>query len=133
MRVVVKERNYKVVTSKSGLPCLWEKGGGYTKTGEATIIAACNGAPKHAIYVKTQGKLCNEEHALIPISIGDYIIEVESKHGEDYVNIQQINGFNGEYVFTTSIMDIPPYLYDAGNAAIQKSHEYHCRVPFYIC
>ena len=34
--------------SKKGFPCLWERGGGMTKTGDATVIAGASGEPKNA-------------------------------------------------------------------------------------
>ena len=33
----------EIIRSKSGIPCLWEQGGGYTNTGYAVIITDKNG------------------------------------------------------------------------------------------
>ena len=65
---------YKVEFSKTGLPCMWESGGGATNTGGAKIICSANGLPKKAIYIPRGGHLSNGEHALIPVTIGDIII-----------------------------------------------------------
>ncbi len=37
---------YQLEISRSGIPCLWESGGGYTNTGEAQIITDKQGYPK---------------------------------------------------------------------------------------
>lgn len=41
-------KKMNLTISKKGFPCLWERGGGMTKTGDATVIAGASGEPKNA-------------------------------------------------------------------------------------
>jgi len=77
-------KEFKLEISKKGLPCLWECGGGYTHTGEATIITGNHGERKKAIYIRRRGELACSLHALIPVQTGDYIVEAEH-HREDFI------------------------------------------------
>ena len=129
-----------ITRSRRGLPCLWEKGGGQTNTGEATLIAAPDGAPKRAIYVRRSGSLANEEHALIPISVGDLVVEAEH-HREDFtIKISQITSIRDEaelstlYAFDLGEWDVgpPSELTTLIEAAQDKATCYHCREPHYI-
>ena len=73
----------RVERTKKGLPCLWEAGGGFTNTGEATIIASPSGGPKKPVYVRRRGHLANGQHALIPVAVGDYVI-CANHHRDDF-------------------------------------------------
>ena len=53
----------RIERTKKGYPAMWEAGGGFTNTGEATIIADKAGQPKKALYVRKRGPLANENHA----------------------------------------------------------------------
>jgi hypothetical protein len=130
----------KLTLSKRGIPCLWEKGGGCCNTGEATLIAAPDGAPKRAIYVRRSGALANEEHALIPVSVGDLVVEAEH-HREDFtIKISQITSIHEHaelsplHVFDMGEWDTEPLPQFASliEAAQDKATCYHCREPFYI-
>jgi hypothetical protein len=57
--------------SRSGLACLWERGGGLTNTGDAQLVTSPTGKPKRAIHIRTHGELCCANHALIPVKVGD--------------------------------------------------------------
>jgi hypothetical protein len=83
-------KKIKIERSKSGIPCIWEKGGGYTNTGEATIVAGKNGLPKKAIYIRQRGELANAEHALMPVEIGDYVIEANHHRKDFYISVMKI-------------------------------------------
>ena len=67
-------KEFVIERSKRGIPCMWECGGGYSNTGESQIIAGKNGEAKQPIYIRRRGELACCEHALIPISVGDYVI-----------------------------------------------------------
>lgn len=71
--------------SRSGIPCLWESGGGMTNTGEAVIIAGPSGEKKKPIHIRKRGHLACGEHALIPVEAGDYIITTY-RHRAEYQN-----------------------------------------------
>lgn len=122
--------NLKLCHSRSGLPCLWECGGGYTNTGSAAIITDKNSYPKRAIYVRTHGDLCNGDHALIPISVGDKIILAETHREKVTLVVLKITAIHDDD------FDIEPcwtpIAESAILAALEKSRSYHCRSPFYI-
>ena len=132
----------KVYRSKSGIPCLWERGGGYSHTGTATIICSPNGHPKRAIYVARKGMLACGEHALIPIAVDDYIITAKH-HREDFditiYRIAKINADTADIEFGTEFSNgewrepLPPAEFEAAvQAAQEKATCYHCRSPHYI-
>jgi hypothetical protein len=72
-----------IVRSRRGLPCLWEEGGGFTNTGRATIIADSRGRRKRPIYIRGSGKLSCEQHALIPIEVGDIVVKASLVSHQD--------------------------------------------------
>lgn len=101
-------KKIEIEKTKKGYPAFWESGGGYTNTGEATIIANKDGQPKEAIYVRRRGHLANAQHALIVLEVGDYIIEA-NHHREDFeIQIFKILDFevkNGSYITTGKTLD----------------------------
>lgn len=132
--------------SGSGLPCLWEEGGGWTNTGSSRIICDHFGNAKTAIYVLTHGDLCNGKHALIPVAVGDMVVEAD-RHREKYQifvwKIIRIDGDEAtlrllEYCRDTTIDNMNVYC-DAVSAAMEKASDYHCRdihfawKPFHLC
>lgn len=80
----------KIERSRSGIPCIWEQGGGYTNTGDATIVAGKDGLPKKPIYIRQRGELANAEHALIPVEVGDYIIKADHHRKDFYISVMKI-------------------------------------------
>ena len=60
--------------SRSGLACLYECGGGLTNTGGAHLVTSPTGKPKRAIHIRTHENLCNDDHALIPVKVGDCVV-----------------------------------------------------------
>ena len=122
---------YRVEYSKSGLPCMWESGGGSANTGGAKIICSSNGEPKKAIYIPRSGHLSNGEHALIHITVGDVIIfhSHDRKGGE--IEILKIKKIVGEKAYTEEIQMQNCYK-NAVEAAVKKSHIYHCRDAMYV-
>jgi len=83
--------------TKKGFPALWECGGGYTNTGEATIIASPSGGPKKPVYIRRRGPLTNGEHALIPIEVGDYIVEADHHRKDFYISVMKIVEIEEKY------------------------------------
>ena len=116
--------------SRTGIPCLWECGGGYTNTGSATIITDKNGYPKRAIYVRTHGDRCNGDHALIPVSVGDKVVVAKTHRDETSVTVFVISAIYDDGAELEPCAT--PIAEDAIMAAITKAHQYHCRRPFYI-
>jgi len=131
--------------TKKGLPAYWEAGGGFTNTGEATIIAGKDGQPKKAIYVRGRGHLSNAHHALVLLGVGDYIIEAnhhrkdfeiqifritdfEDSENETFAFVERVNRFDkGEWDAV-----LPAFLEAAVQAAVDKATCYHCREPHYV-
>lgn len=139
----------KIERSKKGFPCIWERGGGFTNTGVATIIAGKGGQPKKAIYIRQRGPLANESHALIPVEVGDYIIYANHHRWDFEIEVLKITGFEDikikevtetyavveqENYFSRGEWDVelPAHLEVAVEAVKQKATCYHCREPHYI-
>lgn len=134
-------RQIRIERTKKDYPALWECGGGFTNTGEATIIASPSGGPKRAIYIRNRGSLANSHHALIILEVGDYIIEA-NHHREDFeIEIFKILDFEEETAVVEQTncfsmgewdAELPAYLEAAVQAAMQKATCYHCREPHFI-
>ena len=45
--------------TKTGWPCLWEKGGAKETVGNATIICDYDGKPKYPVVIKIKGNLAS--------------------------------------------------------------------------
>ena len=116
--------------SKRGIPCLWEKGGGYTNTGEAQIITDGLGYPKRAIAVLTHGDLACRDHALIPVREGDHIVTVYRHRDRVSIRVERIMSIEGDTAKTVPEKDA--ICVEAINAAVAKSEDYHCRRPYYV-
>ena len=133
----------KIERTKKGFPALWECGGGFTNTGDATIIASPSGGPKKTVYVRRRGHLANSHHALVILEKGDYIIEC-NHHREDFkITIYRILNFEIEedaaivelvHEFSRGEWDKEPpaYLEQAVHTAMFKATCYHCREPHFI-
>lgn len=130
--------------TRRGFPSLWEAGGGYTNTGEATIIVGRDGQPKKAVYIKKRGHLANGKHALIPIEVGDYIIFANHHRRDFEIEIYKIEDFEGETAGETVVVEqvnhfsmgewnaeLPAFLKAAVEAAVEKATCYHCREPHF--
>ncbi len=120
---------------------MWESGGGYSNTGEATIIAGKNGEAKQPIYIRRRGQLACCEHALIPISVGDYVISASHHRGDFEIFVYRITEILKEEASTEKIAEfsngewdaeLPAFLEAAVQAAMQKATCYHCRDPHYV-
>jgi hypothetical protein len=135
------ERTINIVRSKKNIPCLWEQGGGATNTGEAQIIASEEGKPKRALYIARRGPLSCGEHALIPLKIGDYVINADHHRFDFHVSVGRIKEIKEEEAvleivstFSYGEWDNEPheFLKNAIEAAKDKACSYHCRTPKYI-
>ena len=134
--------------TKRGFVSLWEKGGGYSNTGNATIICKGDGSKPTATYIRRRGMLACEEHALVPVHEGFYIIESYHHHGDfnhqiyqvvrtytegegenkkGFVEVALVNSFDeGEW-------DAPLGNLEAAVAAAEsKATDYHCRSAYYV-
>lgn len=136
-------KEYELTISKSGLPCLWESGGGFTNIGNSFIITNHEGKKKQPIYIRRSGELACGDHALIPIQKGDYGISVYRGRSEYDVYIYEFNNINIENKtvdcnvinkFSEGEWDSDPDLKfkEAVESAKAKSRDYHCRSPYYV-
>lgn len=124
------KNQYKIETTKSGIPAMWEKGGAYSNTGEAVIFADHNGYPKRPLCVRTRGDLACGNHALIPVTVGDTIVTVNRQHDRVSVTVERIAAISDELAMAEHCTD--PICVDAIHAAIAKADDYHCRSAYYI-
>lgn len=132
--------------TKTGLPALWEQGGATHNQGHSVIICNSDGSPKYPIYIRTNGHLCNGEHALFVVSSGDAVITT-ARQRQDFITciqiiaaIKIIDGslwahldMMAEYSrgeWSSSIF--PAHFANAVEAAHAKAEAYHCREPFYL-
>lgn len=130
--------------TRSGLPALWERGGGFSNTGRATVVAGRNGGPKRPVYVRRKGHLACAEHALFVLHPGDYIVRA-GHHRWDFTvevhRVLRIGEEDGRLFAETELVaryeagewnpPLPPRLEEAVKAARQKATCYHCREPHY--
>jgi len=118
-------------------PCLWEWGGGFTNTGECELICNSLGYPKESVCIRHNA---NSYHALIPIQIGDLVINC-SHHAEDFkISVSQVTNITQRITTTKCLyiykdggwnIDPPDYLESVLDAAMAKSTDYHCRTVYY--
>ena len=127
---MLENRLAELCRSKSGLACLWECGGGLTNTGGARLVTSPTGKPKRAIHIRTHGDLCNDNHALIPVKVGDCVVSVDRHWDRVSVKIERITAIDGDTATLEPTGDLISY--DAIQAAVAKSKDYHCREPYYI-
>lgn len=119
-----------ITRSKRGLPCLWEKGGGLTNTGDSQIITDGQGYPKRAIFVRTRGDRACVDHALIPVQVGDHVVTVDRHRDKVAVRVDRIVSIQGDTA--TLAPENAPICYGAIEAAVNKAYDYHCRQPHYV-
>ena len=134
-----------IEVTKKGYPAYWESGGGYRNTGDATIVAGKSGQPKRAAYVRRRGSLANAPHALIVLEVGDFVIEAHH-HREDFIiEVLEIQGFEHNESEMFALVErvncfdrgewdaeLPAFLTDAVEAAVNKATCYHCREPHFV-
>ena len=121
-----------ITTSKSGLSCLDERGGGLSNTGFAQIIADPRGRAKRAIHVRTHGELACEVHAIIPVRVGDVVVTVD-RHGPAVaITVERIIALDINNLTATLERTDEKICWAAICAAVDKTYDYHCRRPYYI-
>ena len=133
---------FELTISKTGIPCLWEAGGGYSNTGKSQIIAGKNGEAKQPIYIRRRGELACCEHALIPVDVGDFIITTNHHRGDFETQICRVEEIHAETAVCSIIGEYSRgewtwgeehhFLIPAVDAAWEKATCYHCRAPHYI-
>lgn len=144
-------KTLKVERTRKGYPAMWEKGGGYSNTGSAQLVADSKGAPKLALYVRERGPLACEEHALFIVKPGDLVCKVNRARDDWDIYLYRLGKDLGEggmgiaeaWEYTRGEWDhpLPDDLWsndihlDNGEiiennlitSTIRKSRWYHCR------
>jgi len=122
-------------------PAYWESGGGSTSTGNATIVTDRHYQRLKALYINRKGSLSNGKHALIPLRRGYKVIKVWH-HREDFtiaiLEVKEIIGMMATFEViarfeceTQKGWENTIYA-EAVQAGINKSKDYHCRIPYYV-
>ena len=144
--------------TKKGLPALWERGGGYSNTGKATIIAGPNGEKKVPLYIRRHGTLACAHHALFVVREGDIVIESSHHRGDFRHKIYRIVTIRGDEAEIELIAEYSNGQWDTGplgqkleadfarmatggpptmelsiavDTAEAKASDYHCRSAYY--
>lgn len=119
-----------------------EAGGGFTNTGEATIICGINGEALKPYHVPSRGHLACETHA--KFSVKNSVIEVKaSHHRRDFsVSISRYEietdprlQLKNTKIWTGRPEELPvsfSKFSQAVKAACEKAVDYHCRTPYFI-
>ncbi len=132
----------RIELTKKGYPALWEGGGGYTNTGDASIVCNKDGSSKKPVYIRRKGHLANMEHALFIVDIGDIYIIAEHHRRDFNISVYRIISINREEKFAEAEkiccfsegewdVEPPQQLEAAIEAAKKKATCYHCREPHY--
>ena len=92
----MRKLNMNIERTKKGLPALWECGGGYSNTGEATIIAGPNGEKKAPLYIRQRGPLACAHHALFVVHEGDTVIQSSHHRGDFHHEVYSLVAIRGD-------------------------------------
>jgi len=129
--------------TKKGYPSIWEKGGGMSNTGSATIVSGSKGERLYPVWVNRRGELSCGYHALIIIGEGYHVIFADQHRGDYEIRVFRINAIDKdskladlelvcEYSHGEWGVEPSDFLSDAIDAAVEKADCYHCREPHYI-
>lgn len=126
--------------TRTGLPALWESGGGASNTGEARIIAGANGEVLKPLYVNGRGHLSCGSHALHVAKPGMIVVDADHHRGDFRIIVYRIDSVDGDEAAVTALGgyaegvadDCVETYRDAVEAATSKARCYHCREPHYI-
>ncbi|MFB6225563.1 MAG: hypothetical protein ABEI13_03860 [Candidatus Paceibacteria bacterium] len=133
----------QVNVTKRGLPALWESGGGFSNTGNATIICGKKGEAIRPVYIRRKGQRACSHHALIAIKSGYHVIKARHHNGDFDIDIYRVENIDTESEYATLKhvnnfsegewdQDLSEYLHSPVDAARKKARDYHCRDPYFI-
>ena len=133
--------NSIVGSSKSGLPTITENGGGYSNTGSCRIVTDSSGAAVKPLFVPRG--YSNGDHAIFVSKIGMHLVYASHDRGGELATVYRIIGIgtkNAPDALVTEEIggyrdgdsNAPANFESAIEAALGKSHCYHCREPHYI-
>lgn len=142
----MKKTNMALQTTKRGYPALWEEGGGYANAGSATIISGPNGERLFPAYIRWDGRLSCDKHALFIVHVGYIIIEADHQRRDFEINVYRITAIHEDgdghlvadvenlnsFMHGEWIDDLQHELEEPVASAIEKATTYHCRRPIYV-
>ena len=137
MNTIIKDkfsdevREVQFDLSRKGLPCVWERGGGYSNTGEVQLVADTHGNPKPCMYVRTHGQLACDNHILFKANVGDVLMQVSRWHNVAEVEIIKIISIGADGKAKMRDVHLNDDFANMLDAAIAKSYDYHCREGYY--
>ena len=139
--------NYEIV---GGIPCLWESGGATTTIDcsrctdsdggeivehfDAKVICGPHGERKKPLYIPRNENL-NGYQALIPIAVGDWIIEyMDDSYKNSHLDVSVISEINHETGRCSTIWKetYGDEIKNVVNAAIVKSRTYGCNEAMWV-
>jgi len=139
-----------VELSKSGLPVMWESGGGCSNTGSSVVIAGENGQKLKPLFIQRRGHLSNDRHALFVIEVGHFIVEISISRGSTksakISRVIEINenveyyGINYKKITLETVntwsqgewsVPLEEKFLEVGTAGFNKACDYHCRTVYY--
>jgi len=137
------EKIIEIEVTKSGLPALWETGGGRENSGDARIVTGTKGEALRPVYVRTSGQRANSYHALLAIREGCYDVRAYRQRDDVKIEVYRITVINkatktAEAALVNSFDEgewrspLDKFLVAAVEAAIRKSRMYHCQDPVYV-
>lgn len=131
--------------TKNGLPALWECGGAMTNSADCIIIGDRSAQRKKPVFIRTDGHLSNDNHALFILNKGDVVV-VGTRARSDYSYVifrfvsyeklgdgKAIGEFDLINHFSEGQWDneLDPMFDDILEAAKSKMGKYHCRSTVY--
>ena len=128
-----------VERTRTGLPALWENGGGLTNRGHSQLIGDSVGGKKSAIYVARGGHLACGNHVLLVIEVGDIIVRASHSRGDFDIDIYRVIAIDDEGAELEGVADFRQGEWqgdyekfcDIVDTAKSKARDYHCRSGYW--
>ena len=100
------------------------------------MICNRNYNKKKAVFVFTRGDLACKTHAIVPVAVGDHVVQVERNRKTCNVCDFEVKAINENKVTLRvvhkGVLNTDYRGNKAVEAAIEKSNTYHCREAIYI-
>lgn len=135
---IIKEKITRTKNTK--IPCIWEEGTKKDTKGYSSIVATELGMPKRAMYICRES--LQKKHALLPVTIGDYIIKAFLKMDSTFIMILKIEDLSLNSKHESEFAEckvvalknntkwfglVPEHLNNAIESAINKAGEENCK------
>lgn len=139
METKEKEQEYLEFVVCDGTACIWESGEGDKTGGYSVIVADYLGKPKRAFEIRTWG----EEHACVPIEVGDHVIDITHHEGDFEIDVWRIIELDFDNKVAPAYLvarfrkgkwteKLPSYLRRAVRAGKLKAQCSKCSEPHYV-